>query len=419
MAAGPIVFYMGMVKMFNFFLPEFRQNPYPFYKRLRESDPVHWGISFEPGIDGMWHIARYSDILQILRDQRFTHQAPPDNSAGATSPDFIDPLQLYFSLSRQSLLFADPPAHTRLRALVSRAFTPRMIEGLRPRVEATASALLQAAQERGRLDVVNEYALPLTITIIAEMLGVPPEGWAQLTSWAGVLIRAVDCKQSPDIYASAAQVAMEIYAYFTELLARRRQALGPDLLSQLLVAHDQEDRLSEAELIVTATTLLIAGHETTVNLIGNGTYALLRHPEQLTLLRQRPDLMPSAIEEFLRFEASSQMASRYATEDMQVGGTTIQRGQIVNLLLGSGNRDPEAFSNPDHLNITRKENRHLAFGMGIHYCLGAPLARLEAQTAIGLLLQNFPGLRLLDARPQWRDTIGFRGLQRLDVTWDG
>jgi len=407
-----------MVKMFNFFLPEFRQNPYSFCQRLRESDPVHWGISFEPGIAGMWHIARYSDILQILRDQRFTHQAQAGNSAGDASSDFIDPLQLYFSLSRQSLLFADPPAHTRLRALVSRAFTPRMIEGLRPRVEATASALLQAGQKGGNLDVVNEYALPLTITIIAEMLGVPPEGRPQLTSWAGVLIRAVDCKQSPDIYASAAQVAMEIYAYFTELLAHRRQALGPDLLSQLLVAHDQEDRLSEAELIVTATTLLIAGHETTVNLIGNGTYALLRHPEQLTLLRQRPDLMPSAIEEFLRFEASSQMASRYATEDIQVGGTTIQRGQIVNLLLGSGNRDPEAFSDPDHLNITRRENRHLAFGMGVHYCLGAPLARLEAQTAIGLLLQNFPGLRLLDARPLWRDTIGFRGLQRLDVTWD-
>jgi cytochrome P450 len=418
MAAGRIVFSMGMVKMFNFFLPEFRQNPYPFYQRLRESDPVHWGISFEPGIAGMWHIARYSDILQILRDQRFTHQAQAGNSAGDTSPDFIDPLQLYFTLSRQSLLFADPPAHTRLRALVSRAFTPRMIEGLRPRVEATASALLQAGQKRGNLDVVNEYALPLTITIIAEMLGVPPEGRAQLTSWASVLIRAVDCKQSPDIYASAAQVAMEIYAYFTELLARRRQALGPDLLSQLLVAHDQEDQLSEAELIVTATTLLIAGHETTVNLIGNGTYALLRYPKQLTLLRQRQDLMPPAIEEFLRFEASSQMASRYATENIQVGGTTIQRGQIVNLLLGSGNRDPEAFSEPDHLNITRRENRHLAFGMGIHYCLGAPLARLEGQTAIGLLLQHFPGLRLLDARPQWRDTIGFRGLLRLDVTWD-
>jgi pimeloyl-[acyl-carrier protein] synthase len=367
----------------------------------------------------MWHIARYSDILQILKDQRFTHQAPPDNSVDATTPDYIDPLQLYFTLSRQSLLFADPPAHTRLRALVSRAFTPRMIESLRPRVEATASALLQTARERGRLDVVNEYALPLTITIIAEMLGVPPEGRAQLTSWANVLIRAVDCKQSPDIYVFAAQVAMEVYAYFTELLAQRRQALGPDLLSQLLVAHDQEDRLSEAELIVTTITLLIAGHDTTVNLIGNGIYALLLQPDQLTLLRQRPDLMPLAIEELLRFEASSQMASRCATEDMQVGSTTIRRGQIVNLLLGSGNRDPQAFSDPDRLNISRRENRHLAFGMGIHYCLGAPLARLESQITIGLLLQQFPNLRLLDAQPQWRDTIGFRGLQRLDITWDG
>jgi pimeloyl-[acyl-carrier protein] synthase len=203
------------------------------------------------------------------------------------------------------------------------------------------------------------------------------------------------------------------------LFARRRQALGTDLLSQLLVAHDQEDSLSESELIVTATTLLIAGHETTVNLIGNGMYSLLLQPEQLTLLRQRSDLMPSAIEELSRFESSSQMASRYATEDIEVGGTTIQRGQIVNLLLGSGNHDPEAFSDPDRLNITRKENRHLAFGTGIHYCLGAPLARLEGQVAIGLLLQHLPNLRLLDSAPQWRDTIGFRGLQRLDVTWGG
>ncbi len=405
-------------EMFNFFLPEFCQNPYAFYKRLRESDPVHWGISFEPGIEGMWHIARYSDILQILRDQRFTHQASHDNTGDARATEFIDPLQLYFSLSRQSLLFADPPAHTRLRALVSRAFTPRMIESLRPRVEEMAAALLQDAQKRGRLDVINEYALPLTISIIAEMLGVPEEGQAQLSSWAAVLIRAVDCKQSPDIYASAAEVAIQIYQYFTELLARRRQALGADLLSQLLVAHDQGDQLSEPELIVTATTLLIAGHETTVNLIGNGTRALLLYPDQLSLLHQRPDLMPLAIEELLRFESSSQMASRYATEDMQVGDKTIQRGQIVNLLLGSGNRDPEAFSEPDTLNIARKENRHLAFGMGIHYCLGAPLARLEGQIALGLLLQNFPRLSLLDATPEWRDTIGFRGLQRLNVIWD-
>src|SRR5215472_17606458 len=200
-------------EIFDFFLPEFRQNPYAFYKRLRETDPIHWGISFEPGIAGMWHIARYSDILQILRDQRFTHQAPPNDPAGTTSIDVNDPRQLYFSLSRLSLLFADPPAHTRLRTLVSRAFTPRMIESLRPRVETTASALLQAGQQRGRLDLISEYALPLTITIIAEMLGVPPEGQARLISWANVLVRAVDCKQSADIYAAAAQVSIEIFQY--------------------------------------------------------------------------------------------------------------------------------------------------------------------------------------------------------------
>ncbi|WIG60099.1 MAG: Putative cytochrome P450 hydroxylase [Ktedonobacterales bacterium] len=403
---------------FDYFQPAFREDPYAFYRRLRDDDPVHWGMPFEPSLPGVWHVARYADIVAVLKDARYTHQPPREDSAAGEALAGADPVQLYFTLVRQSLLFNDPPEHTRLRALVSRAFTPRMVEALRPRVAAVANTLVDAAAARGSLDVIADYARPLTIAIIAEMLGVPEEAQRRLSAWAGVLVRAVDCKRTPEIYDEAARVALEIYAYFNELLAARRGQAGNGLLALMQATHEQDgDRLSEPELIVTATTLLVAGHETTVNLIGNGTLALLRHPEQLALLRERPELAAGAVEEFLRYDAPSQMASRYVTEDMMLGGKTIQRGQVLNLLLGSGNRDPEAFAEPDRLDITRGENRHLAFGMGMHYCLGAPLARLEGQVALPLLLRRLPGLRALDAEPVWRDTVGFRGLARLPVAW--
>jgi cytochrome P450 len=294
-----------------------------------------------------------------------------------------------------------------------------MVEGLRPRAQTLADELLDAAASAGTLDVIGGFAMPLTLTIISEMLGVPIESREEMRAWAGVLVQAIDCKRDTAIYGPATVVAMQMVALFQGALAERRAAARDDLLSELLLAHEQGDHLSEQELIVTATTLLLAGHETTVNLIGNGTLALLRRPDQLALLRERPELIGSAIEEFLRYEAPSQMASRVAPDDMELGGQTIRRGDILNLLLGSGNHDPEAFSDPDSLDIARANNRHLAFGMGMHYCLGAPLARLEGQVAIETLLRRFPNLRLSDdpaLAPQWRETISFRGLRSLWVT---
>jgi cytochrome P450 StaP len=407
-----------MTDWFDFFRPEFRFDPYPFYRRLRDEDPIHWGTSFEPTIAGMWHISRHADIIKIIKDPRFTHQLPAGERAAAlaTLPAEI---RLYFTLSGQSLLFADPPAHTRLRALVSSAFTPRMVESLRPRAQAIADKLLDEAQEKGELDVINEYAIPLTTTIIGEMLGVEMAAHPQLMSWASVLVRALDCKQSVEIYTAASQVAMEIYAFFQEVITQRRQKLAQDILSSLIQAQEQHDKLSESELIVTAITLLIAGFETTVNLIGNGMLALTSRPDQLQLLSDHPELTSAAVEEFLRYDASSQMTSRIAGEDYEIDGKLISQGQTLNLLLGSGNHDPEVFIEPDRLDITRAGKPHLSFGMGMHYCLGAPLARLEGQVAVQTLVRRYPHLRQLDDTPQWRDTISFRGLRHLPLSLEG
>ncbi len=401
---------------FDYFSPEFRADPYAAYARLRAQAPVSWGIGFEPGMRGVWHIARYADIQRILKDPRFTHQharetsggvadltpqPPPPQGRGSQKRDeendgANDEAQLFRELSGLSLLFIDPPGHTRLRALVSKAFTPRMVEGLRPRAQALADELLDVAATTGTLDVIGGYAMPLTLTIISEMLGVPIASREEMREWAGVLVQAVDCKRDTAIYGPATAVTLQFVALFQGVLEERRAEARNDLISELLAAHEQGDHLSEQELIVTATTLLLAGHETTVNLIGNGMLSLLRHPDQLALLCAQPELMANAVEEFLRYEAPSQMASRVAPEEMEIGGQTIGRGDVLNLLLGSGNHDPEAFGDPDRLDITRANNRHLAFGMGMHYCLGAPLARLEGQVAIETLLRRFPKLRLSD-----------------------
>jgi cytochrome P450 len=392
-------------------------------------------MGFEPGMPGVWHIARYADVQRVLKDPRFTHQHARETSGGVAdhSPQpsslkgrgsqsdsaVSDEAQLFRELSGLSLLFIDPPAHTRLRALVSKAFTPRMVESVRPRAQTLADDLLDAVASAGTLDVIGGYAMPLTLTVISEMLGVPIESREEMRAWAGVLVQAVDAKRDTTIYGPATAVTMQLVALFQGVLEERRAEPRNDLISELLQAHEQGDRLTEQELIVTATTLLLAGHETTVNLIGNGMLALLRHPDQLALLRAQPELTSSAIEEFLRYEAPSQMASRVAPEEMEIGGQTIQQGEILNLLLGSGNHDPETFDDPDGLDITRANNRHLAFGTGMHYCLGAPLARLEGQVAIETLLRRFPNARLSDnptRAPEWRETISFRGLRSLWLT---
>ena len=393
---------------FDIFDPAFARDPYPFYAQLREHDPIHWGGGIDGGTEGMWHIARHADIMQILREPRFAHRSRPP--AEGLPPE----VALFLQLAGQSLLFVNPPDHTRLRRLVGHAFTPRAVEALRDPIRVTAERLLDDLATRDSFDVVGDYALPLTMTIIAQMLGIPADLQTKVPQWARVLVTAIDCRPSSDAYYQAGAVAAEIYGNFVDIIERYRREPQETILGGMIAAHDQDDRLSEAEIVVTATTLLVAGHETTVNLIGNGVYALLRFPDQLTRLRDQPDLATSAVEEFLRFDSPSQMTSREAMEDLVVDGVTIPQGQQVNLLIGSGDRDPAAFTDPDQLDIGRAENRHLAFGMGMHYCLGAPLARMEGQIAIPALLRRFPQLRQA-GEAMWRPTIGFRGMQRLMV----
>jgi cytochrome P450 len=400
---------------------------------------VHWGLPYEPYYDGAWHIARYDDVAALLKDPRLgkaelTGEAMA--SEGQRMADLPPEAQTYLGLLHLAMLRADPPVHTRLRGLVSKAFTPRMVEALRPRIADIASELLDAqATGTGELDLIDQFAFPLSITVITEMLGLAADDRDRLKRWAGVLVAALECKRTTDVYGPASAVAAEVFAFFHEQIASRRhdRTPRPGILSDLLAVHDQDgDRLSEPELIVTCTLLLVAGHDTTVNLIGNGMLALLRQPEQLALLRDRPELAPAAVEEFLRYDTSTQMTSRVAHDDVEVGGKVSRRGQAVALLLGSANHDPAHFADPDRLDITRQDNKHLAFGHGIHYCLGAPLARLEAQIAIPLLARR-PHLRLAVAEPlaaDWqrtgsgpsafrlpprRPTIAFRGLLHLPV----
>jgi cytochrome P450 len=269
------------------------------------------------------------------------------------------------------------------------------------------------------LDVLGDYAFPLTLHVIARLIGVPDDQRELLARWSKVLVRTLDLAPSPAAFVEANRVAHEAFAFFEELIAERRAVPRDDLLSGLIAAHDAQDRLSQDELIVMCTLLLLAGFDTTINLIGNGMLALLQHPDELALLREQPGLLAQATEELLRYEPSTQKALRYASVDGELHGQVIRRGQAVILLLGSANRDPAVFTDPDRLDITRAENRHLGFGAGIHVCLGAPLARLEGQIAIDALVRRYPQMTLRSATPEWReDVVTFRRLARLSVTVD-
>jgi cytochrome P450 len=402
---------MDQDPLFDYYSPDFRADPNPFYRRLREEDPVHWGLPYEPYFEGAWHIASYADVSAMLKDPRLGKAAAADERMAALPVE----AQEYLGMLNLALLRADPPDHTRLRALVSKAFTPRMVEQLRPRNEVIATALLDDAETAPEIDLIDQYAFPLSITVITEMLGLTYDDREQLKRWAAVLVAAQECKRTPEMYGPAGQASAEVVAFFHEQIVRQRERPRPGILSDLIAVRDQGDKLSENELIVTCALLLIAGHDTTVNLIGNGMLALLRNPDQLALLREHPEMISSAIEEFLRYDSSTQMTGRIAREDVEFGGKLIHQGDQINLLMGSANHDPAQFTDPDQLDITRKDNRHIAFGHGIHYCLGAPLARLEAQVAIPMLLRRRQELRLTDVEPERRATIGFRGLKHLPV----
>lgn len=385
--------------------PAFLADPYPTYRRLIEQTPVFWlPHSNAPG--GMWCIARYDDVTFIL------HHAPIFKDTSRIAPrDQLTPLD-------RAMLQRDPPDHTRLRRLASHAFTPRRVQSLEPRIEQMSLDLIKRIRERGVADFIADYARPLPIMVIAELLGVPFEEHDRFSAWSDQIMTGSDSVLGGEEAARKSQEAMaSLVAYFTALIAQRRQQPRDDLISALIAARDAEDRLSEDELLGMCVLLLIAGHETTVNLIGNGLLTLLRHPEQLALLRHHPEYLTSAIEEMLRYESPVQRSTpRFAAETFEIAGQRIEQGQQISLMFGAANRDPAHFSDPDRFDITRHPNPHLGFGSGIHYCLGAPLARIEARVAFSHILEHLPAIRLTTDQPEWKPVTWLRGLRRLPVS---
>jgi cytochrome P450 len=393
---------------------QFRENPYPKLKELREKDPVHW-----VELIGAWQFTRYEDVMFILRDPRFSaDREPPDT--GLIDRDVVEQSE-FQQMFQDNLLGLDPPDHTRLRTLVNKAFTPRVVAELEPRIREITTELLDEAEAHAtangrQIDVMNDLAEPLPVIVISEMLGVPAEDRGRFRKWSYDLARALDPLFEQEILDNADRAVRELKEYFRPLVQQRREAPGDDLISALVRAEEEGDRLSEEELYAFCILLLGAGSETTTNLIGNGLLALMQRPDQLDRLRDDPSLHEPAIEELLRFDSPVQVTSRVAMEDMEIGGRAIRAGDFLVLSLAAANRDPAQFNNPDELDISREENRHISLSSGSHYCLGAPLARLEGLIAITSLLDRFPEARLASDKVQWREMVTLRGLTTLPLS---
>ena len=372
---------------------------------LRKREPIYWSTD----LGGVWVMTRHEDITRSLRDPRWRRESPAaaEWSWPAETPSISSVMSNLF-------LTMDPPDHTRLRGLVNRAFTPASIAAIEPRVQAIVADLLDAAEARGRFDVIADFAIPLPATVIAELLGVPTADLPQFKRWSDHYVVILDSWEEIAFAELEASMA-EFSAYVRELAAQRRAEPRGDLLSAL-VAHHDGDVLTEDELVSTVILLIAAGHETTTNLIGNGLFTLLSTPRELARLRADPGLGASAVEEILRFESPVQVTFRVAGEAMPDVDERIQPGQEVMLALAAGNRDPAAFDDPDRFDVGRSPNRHLAFGLGPHFCIGAPLARLEGRIALSAMIARFPNLRLLDDAPAWRSSLAFHGLGHLNVS---
>ncbi len=391
---------------FNPFDPGFRIDPYSTYRRLRSEDPVH-----QSPLGGLV-LSRYADCVAVLKDRRWS-----SDFRNAEQPGFEPDLEILGE--SRPFLFLDPPDHTRLRGLVSRAFTPRVVEGLRSRIQELVNDLLDRVAADGRMDVIGDVAYPLPVTVISEMLGVPPDDHETFKGWSQELARSLDPEPNPsaDVLGRIKKALDSFDDYFRGLIDERRRVPKEDLLSSLIEAEEKGDRLTEAELLATCRLLLVAGHETTVNLIGNGLLALLRHPDQLRMLKDDLSLAPSAVEEVLRYDPPVQLTGRIALEDIEVAGVTVPRGHNVILLLGAANRDPDQFARPEQFDITRNDDSHLAFGFGIHFCVGSPLARLEGQIALATLARRFNAMELQTEAPDYKENIVLRGLRSLPVAF--
>ena len=376
---------------YDFTSEEVKTDPYPTYRRLRTLDPVHRMRTIDA-----WALTRYRDVEAMLRDHA----------------RFANADRVFVETISMSLLELDPPAHTRLRLLVSKAFTPRAVVRLHGRIQQITDELLDAVAGTQRFDLVSALGYPLPVTVIAEMLGVRPRDLDLFKGWSNVLALSVNALLTPDEVRAIKRAADDAYAYFETIIDERRRQPRDDLVSALLAAEEEGDRLTREEMLAVMLLILVAGNETTRNLIGNGMLALLRNPAELRRLREDPGLLDSAVEELLRYDSPVQLDDRTVREDVEIGGKSIRAGKRVVAIIGAANRDPEVFDDPETLDIGRGDKSHLAFGRGIHYCLGAALAVLEARIAFASLLDRFPSIRLA-AKPRYRDNVVLRGLDEL------
>jgi cytochrome P450 len=418
---------------------EIRVNPYPFYELLRAQDPIHWDEEM-----GFWVLTRYADIDALYTDQRFSRaQGLMRGFERLSDTDQQIAGPVYHSFSK-TVFYADPPYHTHLRGLMNNAFTPRRVDQLRPTIQKLVDDLLDAVQLKGGMDIIHDLAYPLPVMVIAELLGLPAGDRARFKKWSDDLFAILGTvrHKSPHLLERAAHSLEEMTDYVRSLSQKRREHPREDLLSALLSVTGQENgtacphhvttsqpsgqlvreekaasSLTEEELVANINILLSTGHETTTHLIGNGILALLQHPHQMQKIKSQPDLLTPAIEEILRYDNPVQITYRSALQDAEMDGRLIRKGDLVNTVIGSANRDPQRFKDPDTFDIIRNDGRHLSFGLGIHFCIGASLVRLEAEIAFGAILRRFPGLQLATDRLEWQEHPIFRGLKSLPVVF--
>jgi cytochrome P450 len=397
------------LSLYHLLDPEVLANPYPLYQRLRTEDPVHW----DPFLHA-WVVTRYADVVTVF--QRFSaNRTPTPEQLTSLGLEALTPLA---RVMVKQMLFLDPPSHGRVRGLASKAFTPRRVEVLRSHIQDITNSLLDAVQEQGHMNVLADLAIPLPAIVTAEMLGVPTSDWQQLTKWsadfAGVL---GNFQHNPEHAAQVIQSLEGMIDYFRAAIKEQEAHPRDGLIHALVTAEIDSDRLTEEEVIANTIVTMVGGQETTTNLIGNGILTLLRHPEEFKQLKDDLSLIPSAVEELLRYESPSQQTARLAPDDVELGGKAIHKRQAVIAVMGAANRDPERFPDPDRLDFQRQDNRHVAFAWASHFCFGAPLARIEGQIAFKTVLERMPDLRLDPGPITWRENLGLRGLTALHVSF--
>jgi cytochrome P450 len=398
------------LSLYHLLRPEVLADPYPLYRRLRTEDPVLW----DPFLHA-WVVTRYADVVQVLLDFSAHRTPTPEQLTDMGLPD-LSPIA---RVMVKQMLFMDPPAHTRLRGLCSQAFTPRRVEALREHIQDIANRLLDSMLPFGEMDVVTDFAAPLPAIVTAELLGVPISDHAQLKQWSADFAEMLgNFQHNPNRANQVRSSLSEMTSYFSEAIREQRVHPRDGLVSSLLAAEIDGDQLSEEEVVANLIVTMVGGQETTTNLIGNGVLTLLRNPDVMKELRSDLSLIPSGVEELLRYESPSQHTARLAPQDTEIGGKKIQKRQAVIAVMGAANRDPERFPDPDRLDIRRKDNRHVAFGFGAHFCFGAPLARIEGQIAFATILQRLTNLQMKPGPITWRENLGLRGLIALPVSFD-